>query len=391
MNSASARRACLPGSLTRPHPGPVVWPAMIRWLLRLVLLSVCVLALPVRCPAPIIYRAGEGWTYEPVGGDGGKWRRNRAKDQLAVAKELFEQKQYRTALKAARRVVNVWPLSDYAGEAQYLVGRCYEERKMDERAFKEYQRALFNYPKLPSYDEVLKRQFDIATRFLNGQWFKLWGYIPFFPSMEKTSRLFDSVHRNGPFHETGPKSLMNVGATREKQKDYPKAVKAYQTAADKYSDRDAVASEALYKSGMAWTKQAKRAEYDQSIAGNAIGTFQDFSALYPQDKRVPETQTIIAEMKTEQARGAFETAKFYERKKRYQGAVVYYNESLLKDPKSPYAEVARQKLDELKPRAEKQQKRIADFEAAIKASREASKGTNAVPDKAQEPAPGKTP
>ncbi len=364
---------------------------MIRWVLRLALLLACVLALPHRCPAPVIYRAGEGWTYEPVGGDGGKWRRNRAKDQLQVAKDLFEQKQYRTALKASRRVVSVWPLSDYAGEAQYLVGRCYEARKMDERAFKEYQRALFNYPKLPSYDEVLKRQFDIATRFLGGQWFRLWGYIPFFPSMEKTAGLFDSVQRNGPFHDTGPKALMNIGAAREKQKDYPKAVKAYTSAADKYADRDDVAADALFKAGMAWFRQAKQAEYDQSIAGNAIGTFQDLGALYPQDKRLPETRELISEMRTEQARGAFETAKFYERKKRYQGAVVYYNESLLKDPKSPYAEVARQKIEELKPRAQRQQKRIADYEAAITASRAKPGGTNLPPDQAKEPAPAKAP
>lgn len=348
---------------------------------------VCLLALPHRCPAPIIYRAGEGWTYEPVGGDGGKWRRNRAKDQLQVAKELFDQKQYRSALKAARRVVKVWPLSDYAGEGQYLVGRCYEARGMDERAFKEYQRALFNYPKLASYDEVLKRQFDIAGRFLGGQWFKLWGYIPFFPSMEKTAQFFETIQKNGPFNDTGPKALMNVGAAREKQKDYPKAVKAYQRAADKYADRDAVASDALYKAGMAWFKQAKEAEYDQSVAGNSIATFQDLGALYPQDKRLPETQALIAEMRAEQARGAFETAKFYERKKRYQGAVVYYNESLLKDAKSPFAEQARQKIEELKPRAERQQKKITDYEASIRAQRT---GTNQPPS-ATEPDKAKTP
>jgi outer membrane protein assembly factor BamD (BamD/ComL family) len=184
---------------------------------------------------------------------------------------------------------------------------------------------------------------------------------------------------------------MNVGAAREKQKDYPKAVRAYNSAADKYSDRDAVASDALYKAGMAWFKQAKQAEYDQSIAGNAIGTFQDLGALYPQDKRLPETQTLITEMRAEQARGAFETAKFYERKKRYQGAVVYYNESLLRDRNSPFAEQARQKIEELKPRAEKQQKKIADFEAAITASRAKNGGTNQVPDQAKEPAPAKAP
>ena len=30
---------------------------------------------PQRAPAPLIYRPGEGWTYEPEGG--GRWQRNR--------------------------------------------------------------------------------------------------------------------------------------------------------------------------------------------------------------------------------------------------------------------------------------------------------------------------
>jgi outer membrane protein assembly factor BamD len=341
---------------------------MNRRFLRGVLVLACVLAFTVRCPAPVIYRPGEGWTYEPVGSEGAKWVRKRAKDQLQVAQEAFDHQQYKLALKAARRVVKIWPLSDYAGPAQYLVGRCYEARKMDERAFKEYQTALRRYPKMPNYDDVLQRQFAIATRFLNGQWFKLWGYIPFFPSMDKTAGLFDELVKNGPYHDTGPKAQMSIGTAREKQRDYPLAVKAYEKAADRYHDRPDVASEALFRAGMAWNKQAKRAEYDQSIAKSSIDDFQDFAALYPDDKRVPETVKIIASLRAEQARGAYETARFYEHYKRWQGALVYYNEVLLKDPSSPFAPAARERIERLKPRAEKQRQEMAEYEKKLRAA-----------------------
>ena len=49
------------------------------------------------------------------------------------------------------------------------------------------KKLLEKYPKVENYDEVLQRQFVIANRYLGGQWFKLWGYVPFFPSMDKTS------------------------------------------------------------------------------------------------------------------------------------------------------------------------------------------------------------
>lgn len=336
---------------------------MNGWLTRLLLVWVGVLGFQCICPAPIIYRPGEGWTYESVGSEG-KWRRNRAKDQLDVAKEAFEKKQMSVALRAARRVVKVWPLSDSAGEAQYLVARCYEAKRRDERAFKEYQKMLTHYPKAASYDEVLGRQTKIADRFLAGQWFKLWGVIPFFPSMDKTAKLYESVVKNGPYHSTGPEAQMKIGEAREKEKEYGKAVKAYEVAADRYNDRPEVASEALYRAGLANNKQAKRAEYDQGVAGDAINSFSDFKALYPSDPRVSEADRLVASLKAEQARGAFQTAKFYERYKRWQGAVIYYNESLLKDPNSEYAAKARERIAALTPKAEAQATQRANREKA---------------------------
>ena len=57
--------------------------------IRLVLIAVCLLAFPVSSPAPLVYRPGEGWTYEPVGGGAG-WQRPRAKEQLEVAQAAFD-------------------------------------------------------------------------------------------------------------------------------------------------------------------------------------------------------------------------------------------------------------------------------------------------------------
>ncbi|MEN9675293.1 MAG: hypothetical protein RIS76_1189 [Verrucomicrobiota bacterium] len=339
------------------------------------LLLLALVAFPLTCPAPAIYRPGEGWTYEPVGGGGAKWQRKRAKDQLQVAQEAFERGSYRLATKAANRVVQVWPLSDYAGPAQYLVGRCYEARKMDERAFKSYQTVLTKYPKVRNYDEVLGRQYAIATRFLDGQRFKLFGYIPLFRSMEKTAKMMQEIVGNGPYYTTGPKAQLDTGTAQEKQKNYPLAVKAYEKAADRYFDRPPVASEAIFRAGKAWEKQALKAEYDQSKAGSSIALMQDFIELYPQDTRVPDARETISILRVEQSRGAYETGRFYERYKRWQAALVYYNESLQRDPNSPYAEESRRRIEILKPLAETQVKRLAEFELRVR-QRASARATN---------------
>jgi len=325
-----------------------------RSLLQLLVL-LCLLALPFRSPAPLIYRPGEGWTYEPVGSEG-KWQRTRAKEQLDVAQKAFDRHDYSLALKASRRVVRVWPLSDYAPPAQYLVGRCYEAKGQDEKAFREYQKVLEKQPKIGNYEEILQRQFEIANKYLAGKWFKLWGFIPIFSSMDKTADMFDKIVKSGPYSDVAPQAQLKIGAAREKQKNYAMAAKAYETAADRYHDRPAIASDALYQEGVSFHKQAQTAEYDQSTAGQAIATFTDFMTLYPNDTRANNAQKVISDLRHEQARGNLEVAKFYEKYHRWRGALVYYNEVVgltLTEPNSPYAVEARKRIESLTKMVEK--------------------------------------
>src|SRR5260221_5627820 len=266
---------------------------------------------------------------------------------MEVAQSAFDKNNVSLAFKAARRVVNVWPFSDYAPQAQYLLAGCYEAEHDDEKAFKSYQELLVQYPKADNCDEILNRQFVIANRYLAGQWFRIaWGYIPFFPSMDKTIKLYEQIIKNGAYSEVGPQSQMNIGVANEKKliSDYPAAAAAYERAADRYHDQK-LGVDALYREGLAFNKQAKTAEYDQSIAAQAIATFTDFMTLHAEDTRVPEARKLIESLKTEQARGSFDIAKYYEHHHRWEAAKIYYNDVLSKDPNSKYAESARRRFD----------------------------------------------
>jgi len=324
---------------------------MIRRNLWISLFALGVLLVPYHSPAPLIYTPGEGWTWESVGSEG-KWRRERAKDQLEVAQTAFAKQDFSTARKAARRVVKTWPLSDYAPMGQYILGRCYEAEGDDEKAFNAYAKLLKDYPKSENVGDVLKRQYLICQRFLHGQWFKLWGIIPAFSSMERTAGMFQKLSDSAPYSDVGPHAQLRVGAAYEKQGNFPLAVKAYERAADRYNDRDVIAADALVRAGISYQKQARTAEYDQSMAGKAIETFKDFITYYPNDRRVPAAKKAMEELRAEQARGNFEIARYYESKKRWAGAMVYYNEVLLKDASSPFAVTSRERIESIKKRIE---------------------------------------
>jgi outer membrane protein assembly factor BamD len=331
---------------------------MKKWLQLPCLIALGVLAFPFRAPAPLIYTPGEGWSYESVGE--GKWQKLRAKDQLEVAQGAFDKKDYSLALKASRRVVKVWPLSDYAPQGQYLTARCYEQKGQDERGFDAYQKVLQKYPKAGNYEEILQREFAICNRFLAGEHFKLWNYIPTFPSMEKTVTMYQKLIKNGPYSDVAVQAQMNIGAARERQTRFLndkepllQAAKAYELAADRYHDRPKVAADATYKAFLAYNKEAETAEYDQGTAVQAMETFTQFATYYPDDARVKDGEKLIAALQTEQARGNFQIARFYERSRHWKSALIYYNEVLIKDPKSSYAAASLKRIAALKQLTEK--------------------------------------
>ena len=187
---------------------------MNRRFVFLVVVVAGVALFPFRSPAPLIYTPGEGWYYE-LPGTTAKWTRTRAKEQLDVAEQAFKAQNYSLALRAADRIVKVWPLSDYAPRAQYLAGRCLEAKGKDQMAFDAYQKIIEQYPKSAEYEDVLWRQYEIADRFLHGEWPRLWGYIPYPPSMDLPANMFGEIVTNGPYSDVAPHAQLRIGAARE--------------------------------------------------------------------------------------------------------------------------------------------------------------------------------
>jgi len=127
-------------------------------------------------------------------------------------------------------------------------------------------------------------------------------------------------------------------------------VRAYETAADRYHDRKNVAADGLFNAAETYFEQAKSAEYDQGVARKALEAYHDFISLYPDDARVEGSREKMQHLRNEQARGAIKVAEYYEKKRQWAGALIYYNEALVKSPNSIHAETAKQKIEKIKAR-----------------------------------------
>jgi outer membrane protein assembly factor BamD len=76
---------------------------------------------------------------------------------------------------------------------------------------------------------------------------------------------------------------------------------------------------------------------------NGIILFQTITTLVKAEK-------LLAGLKQEQSKGLFNIGRFYEKKKDYRAALIYYNAVIEQDPKSDWANQAEKKVAMLTPR-----------------------------------------
>jgi outer membrane protein assembly factor BamD len=295
------------------------------------------------CPAPLIWRKGEGWSYERGGVPVGKT----PQEQLQIAKGLQAAKNSGDAITAYRRLVRRWPTSIAAEEGYIGLAECLSATDYHYKAFLEYQNLITKYPGSKHIDLALQRQFDIGKLFLNGTKHKVWG-LRWFAGYDKAVEVFTQVAKNAPYGKIGPEAQFNIGLAHEKQGEYRPAVKAYEVLLERYSKLP-IAETGQFQIGVAYQKEATRAEYDQSSANEAIAAYTDFLVRYPKSDKAPLAEKNRIALRLEQARGLFQIAQFYEKQKKYRSAIIYYSEVIEQNPKSDWAAQAEKKVAALTP------------------------------------------
>ena len=306
------------------------------------------LALPQDCPAPLVWRKGEGWSWEREG----MTVANNPKDQLEIARNFQAQKKYDDAVTAYRRVVTRWPTSYSCQEARLGLAQSLTQLNYLYKAFKEYQNLIEKHPNSPHFDTAMQAQFDLANRFLNGEKHKVWR-LRIFNGLEKAVEIYEQIVKNGPFSKFGPPAQFRIGLAYEKQKDNVAAVHAYEKLLERYP-KDPLAEAAQFQIGWAYHSEAQRAEYDQNNANQAIAAFKDFLVRYPASPKAEQTRQLLAELKQEQSKGLFQVGRFYEKNKNYRAALIYFNEVIEQNPRSDWANQAQRKITLLAPLAKQQ-------------------------------------
>lgn len=263
-------------------------------------------------------------------------------EQFEWAMRFFKQYDFLRAADEFSRLVKYYPDSGIATEAQYYVGRSYEELGKYFFAFQNYQKVIERYPHTKRMKEILKRQYNIANIFETKETSKLMD-LELTVSLDRAVTIYEKIVENSPFSEYADKSLYKTAECYKRLKDYKKAMDIYERIIKDYPDSGLV-PEAKYQ--LAYTKYeaSLSPEYNQEKTDDAMKDFKQISQTTSVPVVAEEAKKVFKELKNKKADSDFKIAEFYERQKKYESACMYYKGIVKEFPNTKAAEYAEKKI-----------------------------------------------
>src|SRR5207247_9501039 len=195
--------------------------------------------------------------------------------------------------------------------------------------------------------------------------------------MDRAIATFAAVVRTAPYGTYTARAQFDIGLAREKQGANDAALQAYTAVVDKFPD-DPVAADAQYQIGYIWFTASRHGTKDIAATSNARTAFQDLLFRYPNSEKAAQTRANLQQLEHKATSSSFDVARYYDKQKTYQAAVIYYNEVIRQQPGSAESEKAKKRIDQLRAKlGDKVLQPLSDENAVAQKKKESSGGSTA--------------
>lgn len=267
--------------------------------------------------------------------------------QLEYARSLLLEGQYQKAWRETRKFTSFYEGSEYEDDNQFLRGEIKLAQGQWLDAAKEFQNLIANYPDTDHYDAAIEKQYEIGDRYFErgqkkmGERWALWKRRP----LKRAVEVYSMVIENQPFTANAARAQYQVGLCRYTNENYLEAAFDYRRVIEDYPGSDWV-DEASYGLAMCYYDMSLPPDYDQTPSQLAIDAINSFESRYPGDERVAELREKQTEMQERIAQQQLLNARFYEKRRRFASAKIYYEALVEKYPDSEAAVEARAWLEQ---------------------------------------------
>jgi len=244
-------------------------------------------------------------------------------EQLQFALGFYEAKEYKEAIRELKKLIKHFPRAREAPDAQYYIGLSLEEQEQLFDAFKGYQVVIDKYPFSERSAEIVKRQYDIGVKLLEGEDRK----SKFMESLKGTNynviEIFKTVIKNAPYGDYAPLAQYKMGLYLMENHLFQEARDEFEKVLNDYPDSE-WAKAAKYQIAITDARRSSGAQYDQKITQAAVEEFEDFLEIYPDAELSKKAKEQIRKLREKEAENNFVIAQFYEKRKNYKASKIYY-------------------------------------------------------------------
>lgn len=273
--------------------------------------------------------AAAQWTWTP---QTGRWinlkrlPKETAELQIEYARSLMLEGEYTKALRETGKFDDFYGDSELADENQFLRGEIYYAQGKYLKAAREYQALIANFPDSELYDEVIEKQYQIGDRFFEDGQKKVekpW-YYPFRKRpIRQAIEVYGMVIDNQPFTAEAAEAQYKVGRCHYVMDEYIEAAYEYQRVIEDYAQSDWV-DDASYGLAVCYYDGSLSPAYDQTPSVLAVRAIDEFHARFPADSRGEELTGMRVEMRERIAQQRLMTARYYEKRRKFESAEIYY-------------------------------------------------------------------
>ena len=269
----------------------------------------------------------------------GKQLKGNPAGNLAQGLKEFEKKNYKKTYIICRFIAQKYPDAVEASEAQYYIGRSLEELKTPFEAYLAYQKILDSYPNSKRINEVIEREYAIAETLAAKKNPQLLGLKKYDFTEHPSIAIFKSLAEKASGSDYAPKAQYQLGMLYMKLRRYDEAKEAFTRLIDKYPD-SAWYAPAKYQLAQAVARGFSGTDYDTASVNEATSRLDEFLSSHPESEVAPQAAGSLKDLNEKAAQKNYETGFFYESRKKYKAADVYYELVLDKYPRTSWAQKA---------------------------------------------------
>ena len=245
-------------------------------------------------------------------------------EQLEYALGFTKAKQYKEAIREFRKLIKHYPRAREAPEAQYYIGAAIEAHGNILEAFKEYQKVIDKYPFSERSTEIVKKQYAMGVRLLEGKADRSKFAETFLGGDDNIVEIFRTVIKNAPYGDLAAPSQYKIGMYLLEKQLYQEARDEFEKVINDYPNSE-WAKAAQYQIALSDSQRSVGAQYDQKVTQAAVSEFKEFIKTNPDAQLSEKAKAQVQALRNKEAENNLVVAKFYEKTKNPQAAKIYYN------------------------------------------------------------------